>query len=172
MDLTAEDFEFRLATLSDVTYIWPIIQQAIARRKADGSTQWQNGYPNPEVIAEDIASRQAYVLSHDTSISGYAAVIEDIEPAYNHIEGQWLTDGLYLVIHRVAVSEHYLGKGLATLIFERIERLALEKNIHSLKVDTNFDNAPMLRILEKLGYSYCGTVYFSGSARRAYEKVI
>jgi hypothetical protein len=27
-----------------------ILQQAIARRKADGSNQWQDGYPNPEVI--------------------------------------------------------------------------------------------------------------------------
>jgi hypothetical protein len=30
--------------------IWIILQQAIARRKADGSNQWQDGYPNPEVI--------------------------------------------------------------------------------------------------------------------------
>jgi hypothetical protein len=29
-------------------------QQAIARRKADGSNQWQDGYPNPEVILNDI----------------------------------------------------------------------------------------------------------------------
>ncbi len=39
-------------------------------------------------------------------------------------------------------------------------------------MDTNFDNTPMLRILEKLGYTYCGEVYFRGSARRAYEKVL
>lgn len=172
MDLTAEDFEFRLATLSDAPIIWSIIQLAIARRKADGSTQWQNGYPNPDIISQDIASQQAYVLTVNTNIIGYAAVIKDIEPAYDHIEGQWLTDGEYIVIHRVAVSERYLGKGLATLIFKRIEKLGLEINIHSLKVDTNFDNTPMLRILEKLDYSYCGIVYFSGAPRRAYEKVI
>jgi hypothetical protein len=39
-------------------------------------------------------------------------------------------------------------------------------------VDTNFDNLPMLNIFEKLGYTYCGEVYFRGSARRAYEKVL
>jgi hypothetical protein len=28
----------------------------------------------------------------------------------------------------------------------------------------------MLRVLEKLGYVYCGEVYFRGSARKAFEK--
>lgn len=41
-----------------------------------------------------------------------------------------------------------------------------------MNVDTNFNNKPMLRILEKLGYTYCGDVYFWGSARRAYENVL
>jgi hypothetical protein len=36
-----------------------ILQQAIARRKADGSNQWQDGYPNPEVILNDITKMLA-----------------------------------------------------------------------------------------------------------------
>jgi len=55
---------------------------------------------------------------------------------------------------------------------EFIEKVALEKNIHSIKVDTNFDNPAMLKTFENLGYSYCGEVYFRGSARKAFEKVI
>ncbi|MFT4092143.1 MAG: hypothetical protein QM640_00795 [Niabella sp.] len=39
-------------------------------------------------------------------------------------------------------------------------------------VDTNFDNAPMLHILNKLGYIYCGEVFFRGAARKAFEKVL
>jgi hypothetical protein len=30
----------------------------------------------------------------------------------------------------------------------------------------------MLKLFEKLGYQYCGEVYFRGSARKAFEKVI
>ena len=40
------------------------------------------------------------------------------------------------------------------------------------KLDTNFDNAPMLKILDKLGYTYCGEVFFRGSARKAFEKIL
>ncbi|WP_409450858.1 hypothetical protein [Epilithonimonas sp.] len=40
------------------------------------------------------------------------------------------------------------------------------------KVDTNFDNAAMLQILKKLGYTYCGEVYLAGSERKAFEKLL
>ncbi len=30
--------------------IWEILQDAILRRKKDGSNQWQDGYPNPESV--------------------------------------------------------------------------------------------------------------------------
>ena len=36
----------------------------------------------------------------------------------------------------------------------------------SAKVVTNFDNAAMLHILKKLGYTYCGEVYLAGGERK------
>ena len=50
------------------------------------------------------------------------------------------------------------------------EAVCRKQGILSIKADTNFDNAGMLRVFEKLGYTYCGEVYFRGAARRAYEK--
>jgi hypothetical protein len=35
------DYHFRKAELSEITPIWAILKDAIARRKQDGSTQWQ-----------------------------------------------------------------------------------------------------------------------------------
>ncbi len=34
------------AKKEDADFIWSIIQFAIDQRKADGSDQWQDGYPN------------------------------------------------------------------------------------------------------------------------------
>ena len=53
-----------------------------------------------------------------------------------------------------------------------IEEFALDHNIYSVKADTNFDNFAMMKSFEKAGYTYCGEVYFRGSARKAYEKVL
>jgi len=76
------------------------------------------------------------------------------------------------VVHRVATSDSVKGKGLATRLFTMIEDLAVENNVYSIRVDTNFDNAPMLRIVEKLGYTFCGYVFLAGGERMAYEKVL
>lgn len=166
------NYNFRKATASDVPQIWVIIQQAIARRKNDGSQQWQDGYPNETVIQQDITKGIGYVLTDNNSIAGYAAILFNDEPAYELLKGTWLTNDDFAVVHRVAISDDYLGKGLAQKIFLFTEDLAIDNNIFSIKVDTNFDNIPMLKILEKLGYTYCGEVTFRGGVRKAFEKIL
>lgn len=166
------NYNFRKATLLEIHQIWTIIQQAIVRRKNDGSDQWQDGYPNQAVIEHDITKGIGYVLTDDNMIIGYAAILFNDEPAYEQLNGTWLTNGDFAVVHRVAISDDYVGKGLAQKIFHFTEDLAITNNIFSIKVDTNFDNSPMLKILEKLGYTYCGEVTFRGSFRKAFEKTL
>jgi GNAT superfamily N-acetyltransferase len=166
------NYHFRKAELSEIAPIWEILQQAIQRRKEDGSNQWQDGYPNPEVIQKDIEKGEGFVLIDGETIIGYSAVLINNEPAYEKIEGNWLTTADFVVLHRVAISEKYLGKGLAKMILKYIEEFAVSNNIYSVKADTNFDNIAMMKIFEKSGYTYCGEVFFRGSSRKAYEKVL
>lgn len=161
---------FRRATINEIPQIWEILQQAILRRKADGSKQWLDGYPNPDVIKNDIEKGVGFVLTEGEELIGYSAVLINDEPAYADIEGKWLSEGDFVVVHRVAISDNYLGKGMAKKIMKAIEDFALSEGIHSVKADTNFDNPAMMKIFEDLGYEYCGEVYFRGNARRAYEK--
>jgi GNAT superfamily N-acetyltransferase len=162
----------RKATFSELPVIWNILQQAIEQRKKDGSTQWQNGYPNEQTIHEDITNGYAYVLIDHNMIIAYAAIIFGEEPAYNDIKGRWLSKEDYVVVHRVATSNAEKRKGIATRLFKMIEDLSIEQKVYSIKVDTNFDNVPMLKILEKLRYTYCGEIFFGGAARKAFEKII
>jgi GNAT superfamily N-acetyltransferase len=163
---------FRKALPSEIPNIWDILKQAIQRRKEDGSNQWQDGYPNSDVIANDIQKNVGYVLTEGDTIIGYCTILINDEPEYAKIEGKWLTNADFIVFHRVAISENHLGKGYAKKMFGYIEKFALENNILSVKVDTNFDNIPMLKIFDKMGYTYCGEVYFRGSPRKAFEKVL
>ncbi|WJS94692.1 GNAT family N-acetyltransferase [Flavobacterium johnsoniae] len=165
-----EQLVLRKAVISEVPVIWEILQDAIEQRRLDGSTQWQDGYPNELTVKNDIEKGCGHVLTENESILCYAAIMFDRDPAYENIEGKWLTDGDYTVVHRVAVSKLAKGKGIATKLFEKIEGLSTDNNIYSIKVDTNFDNVPMLKILEKLKYTFCGEVYLRGSARKAFEK--
>jgi len=123
-------------------------------------------------VQDDITSGYGYVITENNAIIAYAAVIFGVEPAYEEINGKWLTNGDYVAVHRVATSNSVKGKGVATKLFKLLEDLSIQHKVYSIKVDTNFDNIPMLRILEKLEYAYCGEIFFGGAPRKAFEKVL
>lgn len=166
------NYQFRKASILDKNQIWEILQQAILRRKNEGSQQWQDGYPNLEIIQNDIENGVAFVLHQQKTIVGYCAIMINNEPAYSSIDGKWQSDSDFVVFHRIAISEPFLKKGLSKIILQNIETFALKNHIYSIKADTNFDNIAMLHIFEKLGYVYCGEVFFRGFARKAFEKVL
>lgn len=166
------EYTFRQAQQVDASQIWGILARAIQRRKDDGSNQWQDGYPNPSVVKADIEKGNGYVLVDGDTIAGYCAILINDEPEYAKLRGKWLTEGDFVVYHRVAVSENYLGKGLAQKMLLHIEDFARQHYIYSVRADTNFDNPGMLNIFKKLGYTYCGEVIFRGAARKAFEKVL
>jgi GNAT superfamily N-acetyltransferase len=165
-------FTFRKAIKRDADVIWQILKEAIARRKADGSIQWQDGYPNPEVIAHDIQKGAGYVLSEGGLVVGYVVIMINDEPEYARLNGHWLTNNDFVVFHRLAIAGSHLGKGLANELFQRIEEYARDWGVQSIKADTNFDNGPMLYLFDKFKYTYCGEVTFRGTPRRAFEKVL
>lgn len=165
----------RKANVSDLDLIWPIVEKAIEKRRLEGSNQWQDGYPNPNAISEDIEKGYGYVLlaKDSPTIIGYAALIYEVEPAYEELQTGWLTSGIpYAVIHRMATLQTPSEKGLGTLFMEALAQKSKDDGLKSMRVDTNFDNTAMLRILDKLNYSYAGEVYFRGSARKAFEKIL
>ena len=73
--------QFRKATLPEIPQIWEILQKAIQHRKVDGSNQWQDGYPNLEVIKADIEKEAGFVLTAGENLVGYCAVLINNEPA-------------------------------------------------------------------------------------------
>jgi GNAT superfamily N-acetyltransferase len=166
------NISFRKAIKDDIPTIWEILQQAIRRRREDGSIQWQDGYPNPDVVTHDIEKRSGYVLTEEDRVIAYCSIAINDEPEYLRLQGKWLTQGDFVVVHRIAVGDSDIGKGLATRFLIHAEEFAQQHSVSSVRIDTNFDNGPMLRVIQKQGFVYCGEVYFRGSPRRAYEKVL
>lgn len=163
---------FRKATTDDLGAIWQIILYAKSVRKAEGSTQWQDGYPNEHTLQNDIAQGWGYVFTLNNIVISYVAIILGVEPAYEAIEGRWLGDAPYIVVHRMAVAAQHKGKKMGQLMIQKAEAIALGYQAKSVRIDTNYDNQPMLNILQKQGYTYCGEVYFRGSLRKAFEKIL
>ena len=166
--------EFRKAEERDINKIMNIIKHAQAYFKEKGIDQWQNNYPNPEVIREDIKRGYGYVLLKEGEIVGTVAVSFDGEKTYDTIyEGSWISNFDYGVIHRLAIDNKSKGQGLASEIIKEIEKMCLSRKIHSIRIDTHEDNKPMQRLIEKNGFKYCGIIYLNDKSKRlAFEKLI
>lgn len=165
-------FTFRPATAADNARIWEIVQQAKAQMHREKRQQWDESYPTPEHIANDIGNGYGYVLCDGEHIIAYGAIAFDGEPTYRTIRGEWLSDLPYVVVHRLAVADEAKGRGVATVFMQEVEKLCSEKGVRSFKVDTNFDNLGMQKILERRGFTYCGEISYQGASRRAYEKLL
>ena len=88
------------------------------------------------------------------------------EPAYRKItDGARLDDSPYGVVHRIASDGTGKGTGAFCLSW------AYNRCGH-LRIDTHGDNAVMQRLLTKLGFVRCGTIYVEedNDPRLAYEK--
>ena len=180
---------FRKSTFDDVDRILEIIEKAKIELRKLGLDQWQNGYPDRKVIENDVKLGISYVLEdiekngneleseNFTKILGTIVLSPKKEELYSKIEGKWITNNDYIVIHRLAVDSEVKNKGIATKILEFSEKECIKNKILSIKADTHGNNEPMKRFLEKNGFSYCGVIYLDkepdiGEKRIAYEKII
>lgn len=150
--------------------IMELINQAKEFLKQQGVDQWQDGYPETEDLARDLQDGIGYVCREGDRILAYAALDFRGEPAYETLQGQWLNQDPYVVIHRMAVDNRAKGKGLAQQLFQETEAMALARGVKNVRVDTDEANAIMRHIIEKAGYTFCGHITFANSDKIAFQK--
>lgn len=168
----------RLAVMADLPGIMVCINDAKLLLKKSGSVQWngKNNYPSEADMENDIRLKRGYVCEIDGEIAG-VAVFSGIEPTYSHPVGKWLVDtDNYLTIHRIAVNGMFRRKGVATSLMTYAEKVAKERGIISIRIDTHEKNSNLQALVNKMGYTYCGYVIYSHIAedpkRLIYEKRI
>ena len=161
--------EIRLAFPNEVDAIMQVIEEAKKSLAEAGSTQWQNGYPNADIIIDDIISGQAYVALEEGDVIAYAAVTRSPESAYDAIyEGKWQGgESEYLVFHRIAVAAANQGQKVAQTF---LEGLIEGFDYLDFRSDTHDNNKAMQHIFEKLGFKQVGKVPVDGE-RLAYQKL-
>ena len=150
----------------DVKSIDEIFDQAKAYLKSKGIDQWQNGYPNAETVLEDIQTDTSYVLKENGKVIGTMRFLIDTDPDYVDIDGEWLSNQEYGVIHRIAISDAYKGQSCANILLEHAKVLCKESGVHSIRIDTHEQNLSMQRFLKKHGFKECGIVYIRKTDRR------
>ena len=164
---------FRKAEETDIERIWQIIGQAKAQMQRLGSQQWDESYPAIEHIRQDIQDGNGYVICREDRVVAYGVISFDGEPVYKEIEGKWSNDLPYVIVHRLAIADEMKRQGMAKQFMLQAEEVSRKKGVYNFRVDTKYDNTYMLRLIDTLGFRYCGEVYYrNNSARKAFEKTI
>lgn len=118
--------------------------------KTGNPEQWGRTYPSRELVLEDIEKGKSYVCYLEGRI--LAVFYYDIcdEADYRNIDGAWLNDREYGVVHRIAAREGS-GGGRVCIAW-------CYEQCKNLRLDTHEDNLPMQRLLKNQGFTRCGKV--------------
>ena len=146
----------RLAKFKDIDEILSVYETARKFMRSTGNaTQWNGGYPQKEILMEDIDKKQLFVLEIDGEIHAVFAFIKGEDPTYCYIEnGAWLSDEEYFAVHRVASAGK--SKGVLKVCLDFCK--GFSKN---LRIDTHE---------EKNDFKRCGIIYLeNGDPRIAFE---
>lgn len=159
--------DIRKAEKTDIAQILTIMNQAKHYFKANCIPQWQNGYPEEIDVVDDLSNDGAYVAVDGNLVVGYCFIKEMIDHNYDLIEGQWLNDLPYVVMHRTCILDDYKGHGIAGMFIQIALQLA-----DNIRADTHELNTSMRKMLEKHQFIACGTIYVEdGTPRVAYQRV-
>jgi ribosomal protein S18 acetylase RimI-like enzyme len=161
----------RPATLPDIPQIMKLVAEVVPLMNASGNFQWDSTYPNAAVFEKDISLNQLWIADVEGPIAGIAAITTDQEGEYANV-GMDVREQA-IVTHRLAVSPHYQGKGIAAALLIQAEKEAIKRDIHILRVDTNSKNQATQRLFPKLGYKLMGEISLSfrpGLSFYCYEK--
>jgi len=158
--------EIRRARHHDLEHIMAIYAYARDYMKEAGNPdQWHDNHPPQGLIEADIESGCCYVcVDNEDTLAVFYFNVED-DPTYSKIDGKWLNDEAYGVVHRIARAKNAKGAGAFALEW----CMQQQSNI---RIDTHKDNTPMLKLLEKLGFVYCGVIWLTnGDERLAYQYI-
>lgn len=163
-----ENLYYRQAVRDDLDDLLSLYNRAIAYMRENGNlNQWKDGEgPNRISLRQDIDLGRLWILEDKEGILAVFALVFGREASYEQIEGDWLDDRLpYATIHRM------ISSGRKSRIFDEVSRFCLSRH-PNIRVDTHADNRPMIRAIERNGYSYCGVVTLEdGSERLAYQRI-
>jgi len=162
----------RLANIMDLSAVIDLMTRVIPVMKAEGNDQWDDGYPNEQIIRNDINEHDLFVLIEDDQILGAVVINAVFPPEYSSVP--WKTSPNTYTFHRMMVDPDFQGKGIATAIFKFIEKRGRNMGLMSLRVDTNKNNKTMRSLFEKFNYTFAGIVHFRNKTSDflCYEKTL
>jgi ribosomal protein S18 acetylase RimI-like enzyme len=167
------NMNIRTGRIEDLQEIMALITRCVTVMQAGGSDQWDDQYPNREVIGEDLQRGTLFAAEREGRILGIVVLDETQDEQYETINWKQV-EGPHLMMHRLAVDPEAHGQGIARKLVAFSEEYAAREGYTSLRLDTYAKNTAALKLYQGLGYDLRGEVNFPGRTASfpVFEKVL
>lgn len=153
------NIQFRKAVQTDLNEIYLMFQSAIAEMNKNGIFQWDEIYPDKEILCSDILKQEMYLGEINGEIA--SAYVLNTESDDEYLNGKWeYLESSYRVIHRLCVNPKFQNRGIGKLTVEHIEQQAFLDGADSIRLDAFTENPFSLKMYDKLGYHTTGIANF------------
>lgn len=161
---------FRLANEKDIDNICRILKNLISKKYK--GLNWDEEYPNREIIIRDIREKELFVLENNNGIVGSVVLNSIGEEAYDDLN--WKSEMPQIYVHRLFVNPEIKGKGYGKALMEACREYLLTKGYRSIRLDTFSENESAQSFYEKQGFEKVGQVFIKGYTKAffCYEKNI
>ena len=163
----------RKAEISDLENIMLMYKSCVAGMIANGIDQWDESYPNTEVIMGDLIAQTYFVAIENNII--IAGINIDYNQDDNYLALDWEDKSdSFLVVHRLGVKQELWNKKIGKYLMLFTEKLVLEKGLKSIRLDTYSGNPKAMEFYRRLGYTELGTIDLKPDKDKYYcfEKII
>ena len=150
-----EKLEFYLADEAQTDQIYNMFLAAVSEMDRNGINQWDNIYPDKDIIVNDVLSGQMYVGTLNGII--VSAFVINIECDVEYNNGSWcFPNARYKIVHRLCVNPLYQNKGIGSQTMVYIENFLKAQGIEAIRLDAFTQNPYALKLYEKLEYKKVG----------------
>ena len=163
----------RKANKTDLDNIMKMYKSCVTGMLKNGIDQWDDSYPNTEIISEDLNVGTYYVVEMDGTIIGGVNIDKNQDDTYLSLDWEDKS-GSFLVVHRLGVKEEFWNKKIGKDLMLFTEKLVIEKGLKSIRLDTYSGNPKAMEFYRRLGYSELGTIDLKPDKDKYYcfEKII
>lgn len=159
------------ATIEDFDYVEKIFKNAIELMDSNGINQWDNIYPNKEILKEDILKCEMFLGVSNNVIACAFVLNGNYDEEYNN--GNWkYRNESFRIVHRLCVNPNFQNQGIGTQSMMLIEKMLRKDGIESIRLDAFSLNPFALRLYEKIGYVRVGEANWRKGLFYLYEKKI
>lgn len=125
----------------------------------NGIDQWDENYPNREVIMQDLQTQTLFAYRENDEILGIVVLNETQDEEYAQVS--WSTSDIArnIVVHRLAVKPNEQRRGIARQLMDYAEAWARDNYYDAIRLDTFSQNPRNQRFYLNRGYTDLGPVY-------------